>query len=108
MIAQQFQIDISESSLTDLHDRLKHTRWPDELNNSGWNYGTNLGYLKELVQYWQEGYDWRSNEKKINEWPHFKATIDGQQIHFIHIKSKNPGALPILLTHGWPDSFLRF
>ena len=108
MDAKQFHIDIPESSLIDLHDRLKHTRWPDELNNSDWEYGTNLGYLKELTQFWQHNYDWRSNERKLNEWPHFKVTIDDQEIHFIHIKSSVPDALPIILTHGWPDSFLRF
>ena len=108
MEATHFHIDIPESSLTDLHDRLKHTRWPDELNNSGWEYGTNLAYLKELTQYWQQDYDWRENERRLNEWPHYKVTIDGQEIHFIHVKSNAPNALPIILTHGWPDSFLRF
>jgi microsomal epoxide hydrolase len=108
MEVQQFHIDIPESSLADLQDRLKRTRWPDELNNSGWEYGTNLAYLKELVQYWRHSYDWRTNERKLNEWPHYKVTIDDQEIHFIHIRSTAPKALPILLTHGWPDAFLRF
>lgn len=108
MDARQFHIDIPEASLTDLHDRLKRTRWPDELNNSGWEYGTNLGYLKELTQYWQHEYNWRSNEHRLNEWPHFKVTINDHEIHFIHIRSNAPKALPIILTHGWPDSFLRF
>src|SRR5687768_7249540 len=117
MEATPFLIDIPESSLTDLQDRLKHTRWPDDpvpiaigsdRDSSGWEYGTNLAYLKELVQYWQQDYDWRNSEHRMNEWPHYKATIDGQVIHFIHIKSKVPNALPIILTHGWPDSFLRF
>ena len=108
MEATHFHIDIPESSLTDLHERLKHTRWPDELNNSDWEYGTNLAYLKELTQYWQQDYDWRENERRLNEWPHYKVTIDGQEIHFIHIRSNAPNALPIILTHGWPDSFLRF
>jgi pimeloyl-ACP methyl ester carboxylesterase len=108
MEAQHFHIDIPESSLADLQDRLKRTRWPDELNNSGWEYGTNLGYLKELTQYWLREYDWRTNERQMNEWPHYKVIIDDQEIHFIHIKSKSPNALPIILTHGWPDSFLRF
>jgi microsomal epoxide hydrolase len=108
MQAQNFHIDIPESSLTDLQDRLKHTRWPNELNNSGWEYGTNLGYLKELVKYWQHNYDWRNSERRLNEWPHYKVTIDDQEVHFIHIKSNAPNALPILLTHGWPDTFLRF
>lgn len=108
MSAKQFQINISESSMRDLQRRLKRTRWPDELNNTGWEYGTNLSYLKELTDYWQHEYDWRAQERKLNEWHHYKATIDEQEIHFIHIKSKSPNALPIILTHGWPDSFLRF
>jgi pimeloyl-ACP methyl ester carboxylesterase len=108
MEATQFHIDIPESSLNDLQDRLRHTRWPDELSNSGWDYGTNLAYVRELTQYWQNDYNWRNNERRLNEWPHYKVIIDGQEIHFIHIKSYAPNALPILLTHGWPDSFLRF
>jgi pimeloyl-ACP methyl ester carboxylesterase len=108
MEATQFHIDIPESSLTDLRNRLKRTRWPDELYNSGWEYGTNLVYLKDLTQYWQHEYNWRDNERKLNDWPHYKVTIDDQEIHFVHIRSKSPHALPIILTHGWPDSFLRF
>ena len=107
MIASQFHIDIPESSLVDLHDRLQRTRWPDELNDSGWEYGTNLSYLKELVQYWQHDYKWRDSERRLNKWPQYKVTIEDQEIHFIHIR-RNPKALPIILTHGWPDSFLRF
>jgi pimeloyl-ACP methyl ester carboxylesterase len=103
-----FKIDIPESSLIDLQERLQQTRWPDELNNSGWEYGTNLSYLKELTHYWQYDYDWRSNERRLNEWPHYKVIIDHQEVHYIHIRSKVPNALPIVLTHGWPDSFLRF
>jgi microsomal epoxide hydrolase len=108
MEARRFHIDIQESSLIDLQQRLKRTRWPDELNNSDWEYGTSLTYLKELAQYWEHNYDWRSNERRLNEWPHYKATIEGHDIHFIHIVSNSPQALPIILTHGWPDSFLRF
>lgn len=107
MVAEQFHIDIPESALIDLQERLKQTRWPDELNESGWEYGTNLGYLKELVQYWQHDFDWRDGERKLNKWPQYRVTIDGQMIHFIHIK-RNLQALPIILTHGWPDSFMRF
>jgi pimeloyl-ACP methyl ester carboxylesterase len=108
MSATQFHIDVPESSLTDLQDRLRRMRWPDEPNNTNWEFGTNLTYLKELVQYWQHDYDWRNNERRLNELPHYRATIDGQEIHFIHIRSKVSNALPIILTHGWPDSFLRF
>jgi pimeloyl-ACP methyl ester carboxylesterase len=108
MEAKRFQIDIPESSLIDLQYRLKHTRWPDELNDSKWEYGTNLSYLKELTKYWQSDYNWRTHERKLNEWPQYKVMIDGQEIHFIHVRSSVPNALPIILTHGWPDLFLRF
>lgn len=108
MKAESFHINIPDASLIDLHDRLRHTRWPDELSLSGWTYGTNLDYLKELARYWQRDYDWRTQERKLNELPQYKVTIDGQDVHFIHARSKVPNALPIILTHGWPDSFLRF
>lgn len=108
MLAKQFHINIPESSLTDLRGRLKRTRWPDEISDAGWEFGTNLAYLKELTEYWLHTYDWRDNEHRINQWPQYSVRIDEQEIHFIHIKSSVPGALPIILTHGWPDSFLRF
>ena len=108
MLAKQFHIDVPESSLIDLRDRLKHTRWPDEITESGWEFGTNLTYLKELTEYWQHAYNWRENEHRINKWPQYTVRIEEQTIHFIHIKSSAPGALPIILTHGWPDSFLRY
>jgi pimeloyl-ACP methyl ester carboxylesterase len=107
MEATPFRIDIPESSLTDLNERLQRTRFPDTLEDSGWEYGTNLEYLKELVEYWKQDFSWRDSERKLNHWPNYKVTIDGQELHFIHIR-RNATALPILLTHGWPDSFLRF
>jgi microsomal epoxide hydrolase len=108
MSAEHFKIDIPESSLSDLQRRLTRTRWPDDLSNSGWEYGTNLSYLKELTEYWQHEYDWRTHERKLNKLPHFKVMIENQEIHFLHFKGKSSSALPIILTHGWPDSFLRF
>lgn len=108
MKIEDFKIDVPEEVLTDLRDRLNTTRWPDEVSGTGWEYGTNKGYLKELVSYWTTGYDWRSNEKKLNNFAQFKAVIDGVSVYFIHEKGKGPNPTPILLTHGWPDSFLRF
>ncbi|MBO9595399.1 MAG: epoxide hydrolase [Niabella sp.] len=106
--ANTFRIEVSQSVLDDLQDRLQKTRWTDEPADAGWNYGTNPAYLRELVTYWQKDYDWRRHEAMINTLPHFKTEIDGTGIHFIHVKGKGPDPKPLLLTHGWPDSFLRF
>ncbi len=103
-----FKIEVSQEVLNDLQDRLQKTRWTDEPAGAGWNYGTNPAYLKELVAYWQKDYDWRKHEAALNTLPHFKANIDGISIHFIHVKGKGNNPKPLLLTHGWPDSFYRF
>jgi len=103
-----FSIEVSQAVLDDLQERLQKTRWTDEPAGTGWNYGTNAAYLKELVAYWQKDYDWRKQEAMLNTLPHFKTEIDGISIHFIHIKGKGNNPKPLLLTHGWPDSFYRF
>src|SRR5690242_14349831 len=92
-----FIIDIPQSTLDDLQRRLAQTRWPDEAEGAGWAYGTNLGYLKELVDYWQHSYDWRAQEGKLNQLTHFHADIDGSLIHFIHMRGKGPNPTPLLL-----------
>lgn len=104
---QSFHINIAQPVLDDLHYRLAHTRWPDEIDGADWDYGTNREYLKQLAAYWQTGYDWRAQEAKLNQFPHFKAEVDGLNIHFIKVEGKGPNPLPLLLTHGWPDSFFR-
>jgi pimeloyl-ACP methyl ester carboxylesterase len=108
MSLQSFAIDIPQAILDDLQSRLARTRWPDEAENAGWAYGTNLGYLKELVDYWQHSYDWHAQEARLNQLAHFHADIDGSRIHFIHVRGKGPSPTPLLLIHGWPDSFYRF
>jgi pimeloyl-ACP methyl ester carboxylesterase len=108
MNVQPFNIDIKQSVLDDLQERLKNTRWTDEVESAGWDYGTNLAYLKELVDYWQNQFDWRAQEAKLNRFAQFRAKIDGLGIHFIHERGKGSNPLPIILTHGWPDSFYRF
>lgn len=100
-----FHIEIAEETLRDLRERLARTRWPDEIQDAGWDYGTNLSFLQELVAYWQVGFDWRSREAGLNRLPHFRAEIDGLGIHFLHVRANEPGALPIILTHGWPSTF---
>jgi pimeloyl-ACP methyl ester carboxylesterase len=108
MTTATFQIHTPDKALLDLKDRLKNTRWPDELHGSGWDYGTNLTWLKQLVDYWQEQYDWRKHETALNKFAQFKTEINDVGIHFIHEKGKGPYSFPIILTHGWPDSYLRF
>ncbi len=103
-----FKINIPQSILDDLQERLKRTRWTDEPQDSGWSMGASLAYMKELVDYWQRKYDWRKYEAKLNQFSHFKADVDGVEIHFIHERGKGPNPTPIILTHGWPDSFYRF
>lgn len=103
-----FQIAISEAQLDDLRYRLQHTRWPDQPEDAGWSLGTNLEYLKRLTDYWIDGYDWRKAEKTLNALANFKAEIDGVELHFVHRPSANPHATPLLLLHGWPDSFYRY
>jgi pimeloyl-ACP methyl ester carboxylesterase len=103
-----FKIEIQQTVLEDLRVRLERTRWPDEVEGAGWSMGTNLGYMKELVDYWQTKYDWRKHEAMLNELPQFKADIDGVNVHFVHAKGTGKNSTPIILTHGWPDSFYRF
>jgi pimeloyl-ACP methyl ester carboxylesterase len=103
-----FRIEIPQAELDDLRDRLLRTRWPDELPGVGWTRGVPLGYLKDLAGYWRDGYDWRKQEASLNELPQFTTTIDGANVHFLHVRSPEPGALPLILTHGWPGSVVEF
>ncbi|WP_129841085.1 epoxide hydrolase family protein [Streptomyces sp. RFCAC02] len=103
-----FRIDIPQADLDDLADRLARTRWPNEVAGAGWDYGFPLARLKELAEYWRTGYDWRAQEARLNELPHYTTEIDGQTIHFVHVRSPRPDALALVLTHGWPGSFLEF
>ena len=99
-----FQVKFPEEQLVDLRTRLAATRWPDQETVSDRSQGAQLAALKELVQYWQTKYDWRKAEKMLNALPQFVTTIDGVDIHFIHVKSRHPNALPLIVTHGWPGS----
>ncbi|MDX3233386.1 epoxide hydrolase [Streptomyces sp. ME19-01-6] len=103
-----FRIDIPQADLDDLRDRLAHTRWPSQLPGEGWSRGVPLAHLKELADYWRDGYDWRRHEARLNEFPQFMTEIDGQDIHFLHVRSPEPDALPLILNHGWPNSFIEF
>jgi epoxide hydrolase len=103
-----FRVDVPDSVLDDLRDRLVRTRWPDQIPGSGWDYGTDLTYLQDLCEHWATKFDWRVQEERFNRWPHFLTEIDGQQIHFIHARSDDPNALPLIVTHGWPGSVAEF
>src|ERR1700726_149636 len=99
---ESFRINIPEAELEDLRLRLDQTRWPDELPGTGWDYGVPLDYVRELAGHWRSGYDWRAEEARLNAFPQYRTTIDGQQFHFLHVRSPEPEALPLLMIHGWP------
>jgi pimeloyl-ACP methyl ester carboxylesterase len=105
---QPFRIEIPQADLDDLRERLARTRWPDELPGVGWDYGIPLGYLKELAEYWRTSYDWRAHEARLNQVPQFLTTVDGAGLHFLHLRSPEPRALPLILSHGWPGSIAEF
>jgi epoxide hydrolase len=103
-----FRIDISDAELEDLGDRLARTRWPDEVPGVGWSYGVGLDYVKEMTEHWRTSFDWRKQEAVLNEFPQFMTTIDGTDVHFLHVHSPEPNAMPLILTHGWPGSVAEF
>jgi pimeloyl-ACP methyl ester carboxylesterase len=103
-----FRIEIDQTDVDYLHDRLAHARWPGELAGVGWNRGAPLGWLKELAGYWRNEYEWRTSEARLNQYPQFTTEIDGQRIHFLHVRSGRPGAKPLLITHGFPSSVAEF
>lgn len=103
-----FRLDIAEAELADLRARLARTRWPDELRGADWSRGAPRSYLGPLVDYWREGYDWRRCEAELNAWPQYTAAIDGEDLHFLHVRSPEPDALPLIVTHGWPSSVVEY
>ena len=105
---RDFRISIPQADLDDLADRLARTRWPATVAGTGWERGVPAGYLRELAEYWRGGFDWRAAEARLNAYPQFTTEIDGQQIHFLHVKSPEPDATPLLLIHGWPGSVVEF
>jgi microsomal epoxide hydrolase len=107
MDVQPYRIHIEDAVLDDLKDRLARTRWPDEIPGSDWDYGSNLAYIKELVEYWRTEFDWRAQEEKLNRFPHFMTNIEGIDIHFIHQKGTGPNPMPLVVTHGWPSTFFE-
>ena len=107
MAVSPFQIAVDQAVLDDLQARLNLTRWPDEIPGSQWDYGSNLDYMKELVEYWRSDFDWRAQERKLNAFHHFKTPVDGLNIHFIHERGSGPSPMPLVITHGWPSCFFE-
>jgi pimeloyl-ACP methyl ester carboxylesterase len=107
MTEQRFTISVPDEAIDDLHRRLRQTRWPDTVTGSGWTYGLDLAWMKSIADYWLNQYDWRAQQRALNEHPHYVAVIDGFRIHYLHFRSTHPNAVPLIITHGWPGSFLE-
>ncbi len=105
---EEFRISIPQADLDDLAERLGKTRWPTVLPGPAWQRGVPVGYLRDLAAYWREEFDWRAQEKRLNAHPQYVTRIDGQKIHFLHVRSPEPNATPLLLLHGWPGSVVEF
>jgi pimeloyl-ACP methyl ester carboxylesterase len=103
-----FKIQVPDATLRDLKERLAKTRWPDAAPGEAWQYGVDLNYVKSLAEHWRTGYDWRKHERALNQHPQFLTKLDGLDIHFMQIRSKHTNALPLILVHGWPGSFVEF
>ena len=107
MNIQPYEVHISNDVLEDLKYRLGRTRWPDEIVDSDWDYGSNLAYIRELCGYWKNEFDWRAQEAAINALPNYRADVDGLGVHYIHVRGSGPNPVPIVITHGWPSTFVE-
>jgi pimeloyl-ACP methyl ester carboxylesterase len=105
---EQFKIRVEDAVLDDLRDRLARTRLADDFDDPAWEYGMPVDYVRDLITYWRDEYDWRAQEARLNEFEHFRTRIDGQSTHFMHVRAANSDALPLLLMHGWPGSIVEF
>jgi len=102
-----FRIEVGDEAIADLRERLTMTRWPQQLATD-WSRGQPVGFIRALAEYWRDRFDWRAAEARLNRYPQFRTEIDGQTIHFLHVRSREPDALPLILTHGWPSSVAEF
>ncbi|MFD0742815.1 epoxide hydrolase family protein [Phytohabitans flavus] len=102
---EKFEIDVAEAVLTDLRDRVRNTRWPDPAPGEPWAQGTDETYLRDLLTYWADGYDWQAQERELNRFAHFRTTLDGTRVHFVHARATGGGGIPLVLTNGWPSTF---
>jgi microsomal epoxide hydrolase len=103
-----FRLAVTDAAISELHARLDHVRWPDQVNDESWSYGMQREYLRELIRFWRNEFDWRKAEARINAFDQYMLDIDGLDIHFIHQRSPHPEATPLLITHGWPGSIVEF
>jgi epoxide hydrolase len=103
-----FRLEVPQERLRDLEERLARTRWPDDIPGTGWAYGVPVAHVEQLAEYWRQAYDWRACEAELNALPQFVTTIDGAQVHFVHVRSPEPNTLPVIITHGWPGSIVEF
>lgn len=108
MDSEPFSIHVDEPVLADLRSRIVRTRWPDQLPGIGWEQGSDLGYLRRLLAYWADEFDWRAQERRLNQFDHFRARLDDSQIHFVHQRARHGTGIPLILTHGWPSSFVEY
>ena len=108
MEPQPFTVNIPDATLADLQERLARVRWPDAPPGAGWDYGTDVAFLQELVAYWRDGYDWRAHEARLNAFAQYTVPLPGIDLHFIHQPGVGPDPLPLLLSHGWPGSVWEF
>jgi pimeloyl-ACP methyl ester carboxylesterase len=106
-LIEPFTIAVADSVLDDLRDRVRRTRWPDQIPEIGWAQGTELGYLRSLLTYWADGFDWRAQERRLNGFAQFRTTIDGVSIHFVHERARRGSGIPLILSHGWPSAFVE-
>ena len=106
--AQPFRLRIPDSAIDDLHQRLDHTRFPDQAPGEPWAYGADVAYLKQLVEHWRSRFDWRAQEARLNAFAQFKLPLHGIDLHFLHVEGKGPNPYPLLLSHGWPGSVFEF
>jgi len=105
---ESFTLRVPDEAIADLRDRLARTRFPDQAPGDPWAYGTDLGYLRQLVEYWRGAFDWRAEEARLNAFPQFKVPLGGIDLHFLHVPGKGPAPCPLLLLHGWPGSVSSF
>ena len=108
MLVEPFEVAVDDEVLVDLKARLRRTRWPQQIEGTGWSQGADVDYVRELCAYWEMGFDWRAAEKEQNAWTQFTTELDGHRVHFFHVRSPHPQARPLLLTHGWPSTPLEF
>jgi pimeloyl-ACP methyl ester carboxylesterase len=105
---EPYTVRVDDQVLSDLRARIQHTRWPDSAPGAPWEQGTDIEWLRELTRYWVDGFDWRAQERRLAEHHHFRTTIDGVEIHFVHHRAKRGIGIPLVLTHGWPSAFIEY